>query len=367
MIPLFENTGLIGLGLMGGSLARAIKKHGISRNITGYTKSAESSQYALKNGIIDNIADSSAQLAKNCDIIIICTPLSTYDGIFAEISPAVVGKNCIITDVGSLKLSTIKIAEKYLSLKNLVRFVPAHPIAGTEKTGIEYSFAELYNNKKTILTPLKNTDASAISLVSDLWHRCGSKTQVIDAAAHDKIYAEVSHLPQFLAYCYALLLLENNDIIANNHNLKNNDSFWQFSRICASDPTIWLDIFSMNFNNLAAALYNFSKAFTQHKTSSPTIANDDEDLLYILPAIIAEALIKYSHNSEYAGSGFSDFTSYNNVKYVNSDESEKLIKALLFKAHELLGLIRLGDKHAALALMKKAADGYVGFKVRAFL
>lgn len=362
MIPLFENVGLIGLGLIGGSLGRSIKKHAIAKSITGYTKSPESSKYALENSIIDNIASSAAQLAIYCDIIIICTPLATYEGIFKEIAPAVIGRNCIITDVGSIKLSAIKIAEKHLAPDNFIKFVPAHPIAGTEKTGVESGFAELFTNKKTILTPLKNTDANAIRMVSNLWHKCGSITQIIDAPTHDRIYAEVSHLPQFLAYCYAMLLFDNSEVITNNLDLKNNNNFWKFSRICASDPTIWLDIFSMNLDNLTAALDKFSKILAQNKSTESNKINDEKILLHIMPTIISKSLIKCSSNAQYAGSGFNDFTSYSNMKYEHSEESGKLISALLLKTEELIDLIKIGNNKNSLAFMKKASDWYVGFK-----
>lgn len=361
MIPLFENVGLIGLGLIGGSLGRTIKKHAIAKNITGYTKSIESSKYAVDNGIIDNIANSVTELAMHCDVIIICTPLSTYEDIFKEIAPAILGKDCIITDVGSIKSPIIKIAEKYLAPENFARFVPAHPIAGTEKTGVESGFPELFTNKKTILTPLKNTDQQAISTICKLWHKCGSNTQIIDADMHDKIYAEVSHLPQFLAYCYAMLLCENSDII--NSNLKNNKDFWQFSRICASDPTIWIDIFSMNLDNLATSLDKFSNSIqAQNSIATLSKANYGNILLNIIPAIISETLIKCSPDAQYAGSGFRDFTSYNNMPYEYSEESGKLIAEMLLKAQELINLIKIGNNKNALTFMKKSADFYVGFR-----
>lgn len=341
MIPLFENAGLIGLGLIGGSLARAMKKHGLAHKITGYTKSPESSKKALELGIIDDIATTIARLAENCDIIIISTPLSSYRDIAAELAKSV-KKDTIITDVGSLKAPFISTFSEYLSIRNMQLLVPAHPIAGTEKTGVEAGFAELFEEKKTILTKLEITSPDAISKVTKLWEGCGSNVVELAANEHDKIYAEVSHLPQFLAYCYAELLRRKN---ADLSNLKNDDAFCKFTRICASDPAIWLDIFSMNKENLLDSLNNFSES----------IANIQENNIP-LPALISSALINCSpHAPEFAGSGFKDFTSYKN------EENEKLQSAaeeFIAVTKEFYSTIKSGDNEAALGFMQQASGWY---------
>jgi len=366
MIPVFKNIGLIGLGLIGGSLARVIKKNGLAQKITGYTKSPESSNRALELGIIDSISKSNFQLATHCDLIIISTPLSTYDNIFQEIAPAITGRTCIITDVGSIKLPAISLAKKYFTEQNLRYFVSAHPIAGTEKTGVESGFAELFEEKKLILTPHEKTSQNAIAIVSQFWEDCGSNIRILEAGAHDKIYAEVSHLPQFLAYCYATLLLENKEILPSSATLSNNKNFQQFSRICSSDPTIWYDIFSMNIGYLASSLNNFtitmldaiSSIITEtsgtHSDRNVVVANS---LLHEVPTLISAALVKCSPDAPtYAGSGFKDFSSFHANLSNPSDKSIALLAELLSKAQELLNLIKVGDDNKSMAFMQKAAS-----------
>ncbi len=358
MIPLFKNAGLIGLGLIGGSIARAMKKQGLAETITGYTKSSESLQTALQLGIIDNIASSSSQLAESCDIIIICTPLSTYENILKEIAPVIKNRTCIITDVGSLKAFTMELAEKYLSKENQKSFIPAHPIAGTEKTGVEAGFAELFNGKRTILTPASDASSQAIKKVSELWSGIGSKIEIMDASAHDKIYAEVSHLPQFLAYCYAALL---KNTTKKQSNLT--EEFLRFSRICASDPTIWLDIFAMNISNLLACLNNFTNELKNNAITAPV---NDEYLYKILPAIIAGTLIKCSPNSNYAGSGFKDFTSYPktalehlyNFKADNRGSTNEIYNKFLFGINELSSYLKHKQPDKALDFMRSSSAWY---------
>ena len=343
---IFNNIGLIGLGLIGGSLARAIKKDNLANIVTGYAKSSQSLNAAAEIGMIDKAAGSLKELASNCDIIIICTPLSTYENIFKELSNYIKGREVIITDVGSLKFYTIELAERYFSKENNKLFIPAHPIAGTEKTGVNSGFAELFNGKKTILTPSIYSSKEALDKVSRLWKLCGSNIEILDAKTHDKIYAEVSHLPQFLAYCYASLLPEN--ILSG----KLPEQFWKFSRICASDPVIWLDIFNINKNNLMDSLDNFIKYFDGIKFHS--IYTD-------LPAIISQSLIKYSNSKEYAGSGFKDFTSYNKKLNLNSDGSN-IEDNFILKIKELSSYINSGDDKNAMEFMSNASIFYRKFR-----
>ena len=368
MVAIFENAGIIGLGLIGGSLARAMKKHGITKNITGYTGREASSARALELGMIDFVATSITEIAEKCDVIIICTPLSIYEYIFKELAHTLVEKQTIISDVGSLKMPVIDLAKKYLAKENFNLFIPAHPIAGTEKTGVESGFAELFEGKNIILATNINNPKQAIDKISELWKLCGSKIQIIDAASHDKIYAEVSHLPQLLAYCYAMVLLENKDVI-DKDNLKNNYAFWHFSRICASDPAIWIDIFSMNKENLEASLDKFiveisSTAISTQSGEMSATGSDSNALLSALPTLISSTLIKYSHNAgKYAGSGFKDFTSYNSNQLHHTDKSIEFTNQIIAKSKKLMGLIKEADNKNAMDFMYMAVGFYKNLKV----
>lgn len=365
MTTIFENAGLIGLGLIGGSLARAMKKHAIAKNIIGYTNSKASSMKALELGMIDTIANSISDLAKECDIIIICTPLSTYENIAKEIAASIEGRKCIITDVGSLKVPVINAFNKYLLEENKKYLIPAHPIAGTEKTGVESGFAELFIDKKTILTPEKETSIDAIKLVEKLWHICGSNTEILSAKKHDEIYAEVSHLPQFLAYCYASLLVKNCNSEDSNSIA---DEFWKFSRICASEPTIWLDIFTLNQTNLLICLDKFvveiqeilNKLYNSIPPASSGKINYHKYLTHDLPAIISTALIKCSPHQQYSGSGFKDFTSYVNIKHTQNKCS--LLGNFLDEVQILASLSKSENYSGMMNFMKEASEGYMEFK-----
>ena len=361
MNPQFKNIGLIGLGLIGSSLARVIRKNRLAERITGHTKPLTHAKKALELGIIDNIAASNAEIAASCDLVIISTPLLAYDNIFHEIHMEIKGRNCLITDVGSLKFPVITIAERYLESENLKYFVPAHPIAGTEKTGVEAGFAELFANKKTILTPTINTLPEATAKITKFWSDCGSKVEALNADLHDMIYAEVSHLPQFLAYCYALLLLEQNANYLSDLHV--DVAFKRFSRICTSDPAIWLDIFMMNKANLATSLDKFISTIQDVMRRKSNISgdapeNDNKTLITTIPAIISAALIESCpHAEQYAGSGFKDFTSLKQNIYRSSyKESEQLIACLISKARELIELIKTYDYKESMALMQRAAN-----------
>lgn len=347
---LFKNAGLIGLGLIGGSLARAMKKHGLATKITGYTNSVESSKVAKRLGIIDDIAPSLKELAEKSDIIIISTPISSYGQIAREIS-SYTTENCIITDVGSLKLPFIEIFSEYLPKSSIPFLVPAHPIAGTEKTGVESGFAELFEGKKTILTPTALTNKKAMQSVKELWQACGSSTKIVDAARHDMIYAEVSHLPQFLAFCYAELLRREIEVKKNNECFANEERFWTFTRICASNPLIWLDIFRMNKTNLLGALDNFTKHLLDVGVEH-----------HSFPALISTTLIKCSpHAAEFGGSGFRDFTSYEYTTVRNSDMI-KFTSELIGITQELADSIRSNSPMQALEFMNTASSWYKDFR-----
>lgn len=355
MTTIFKNAGLIGLGLIGGSLARAMKKHNVAENIAGYTNSTASSQRALELDIVDSIANSISEMASICDIIIISTPLSTYENITIEIARNI-NENCIITDVGSLKMPAINVFNKILPDNIQHNIVPAHPIAGTEKTGVESGFAELFVDKKIILTPTTGTSVNAINLVKRLWQICGGNVEFVDATNHDKIYAEVSHLPQFLAYCYASLL----DKHAGNLKITDNN-FWKFSRICASDPVIWLDIFILNKENLLTSLNAFTNAMktTAYKNTSQDI---NCYLTEILPATISTSLIKCSANQQFAGSGFKDFTSYGMQEI--TENNPDLLNKFLQEISKLASTITQNNQEKMFDFMKSASTFFNAFKMK---
>ncbi len=311
---LFNNIGIIGVGLIGSSLARAIKKGKLANIISGYSISEETSNKALALGIIDkksNLID----IAKDADLIIICSPPSSYENIIKEMSPYLIAGKVIISDVGSVKRFFIDLVNKYFSSDLKPFVVPAHPIAGTEKSGVEAGSAELFFDKKIIITPHENIAKESLEKIKTLWNILGSKVVELSAIKHDEIYAQISHLPQLVAYSYANLLLNNKDVISKNQSYINKEEFKRFSRICFSDPLIWVDIFIFNKRNIRNFAENFIVNFEelsgkQNKITSNSIQDKALQLLNVVPSLLACSLRKTATYLEYAGTGFKDISSY---------------------------------------------------------
>ncbi|MCK5647258.1 MAG: prephenate dehydrogenase/arogenate dehydrogenase family protein, partial [Gammaproteobacteria bacterium] len=189
---------IIGVGLIGGSFARALRQAGMVEHISGCGRSSENLQKALDLGVIDDFFLDIKDAVKNADLIFIATPVGSFQQILSQIKNAM--KNgAIITDAGSTKFSVIEAAQ---SVFNEIpeNFVPGHPIAGTENSGVEASFSELYQNHRVILTPVEQTSAAAVELVSQLWTSIGAQVVIMEARHHDLVLAATSHLPHLLAF-----------------------------------------------------------------------------------------------------------------------------------------------------------------------
>lgn len=240
-----KTVSIIGLGLIGGSIAKGLPKTGSNKyHVIGYNKTTATAKQALKEGAIDAIAKTLAEAAK-ADIIVLCTPLETYDEIMAQIADHL-EPNTVITDVGSVK--TPCIFSVFNALPPAVEFVPAHPIAGKEKSGFAAADGKLFVGKKTILTPLPKNHAESNLAVENMWKDLGATVESMTAAEHDKIYAFVSHVPQLLAYAYRMAIRHKKYALAELP--KDEGDFATFSRIAKSDPALWADIFMQNSANI---------------------------------------------------------------------------------------------------------------------
>lgn len=260
---------------MGASLAVAIRKKKIAKKILGFSRSSETIKKALRLGYIDEGVSSIS--AKSADLIIICTPLGTYESI-GRVLKKFPNKKAIITDIGSVKEKPSEIIRNFL-------FVPAHPIAGSEKSGIDAALQNLYEGKKVIITPIKTTSTVATKKVESFWKDIGCNIEKLSPAKHDEIYAAVSHLPQLMIFAYAEMLGRN------KHKGKA-----EFFRLAASDKAMWRDIFSVNKKNISKCIAKIKKA------------NVNADSI---PQWISNALIKVTPKSylKYAGTGFKSATS----------------------------------------------------------
>ncbi len=263
---------IIGVGLIGGSLARALKNVNAVTTVVGYGRDENNLKRAVSLGVIDSYSLDIETVVNDSDIVVLATPLSTADKLFSAMS-GVLKKTVVITDVGSAKGSIVKSARENLG-DLFTRFVPAHPIAGKEESGIDASFAELFDAHQVILTPLSKTDAQAIHLITKMWKLTGAEVVNLDIEHHDTILAATSHLPHVLAYALVdcLSSMQERDEIFKFAA----GGFADFTRLASSHPRMWHDICFSNRKQLLNAMERFDQHL--HKIRE-AITEDDSDAL----------------------------------------------------------------------------------------
>lgn len=242
---------LVGLGLIGGSLARALREAGAVASIRGYDRDPEQIRQALALGVIDSAGSDAADAVRGADIAVIAVPVLATAAALQACKPGL-SADMIVTDVGSTKQSVLAaVREIFGALPP--RFVAAHPIAGTEKSGVVHSQAGLFRGHRLILTPHEAQDADALSVVEGLWQAAGARVVKMDAARHDAIFAATSHLPHLLAYSFVEMLTRldgaDADIFPNAGG-----GFRDFTRIASSSPRMWHDIIRANREQVARLL-----------------------------------------------------------------------------------------------------------------
>ena len=254
---LFKQTTLIGIGLIGSSIARAIKKKNLSKRICIFSRSQKTINKAKKLKLGNIYTTHLKQSVKNSDLVILCTPLSTYETILKKISNNIM-PNAILSDVGSVKLSVDKIFSKFLNKG--FHIIPAHPIAGTEKSGPEAGFAELFVRRWCVLTPSSNYDKKSLNKIQKLWINLGSKTLIMKPENHDKILALTSHMPHLISYSIVSSVLNINAKEKSKVIKFSAGGFRDFTRIASSDAIMWKDIFLNNKKNLLKTIKEFKKS-----------------------------------------------------------------------------------------------------------
>ena len=257
---LFNQITIIGLGLIGSSLALSIRKSKISSRTVGYSRSPKTRNTSKRLRLVDKVSNKLEDSVRGSDLIIICTPLSSYANIIKKIIPHI-SKGTIISDVGSAKEKTINEIIPLLSNDDI--FIPAHPIAGTEKSGPSAGFAELFDDRWCIITPLKNNKKSHINKVKNLWKSLGSDVEVMSPQRHDRVMAITSHLPHLIAYNIVSTAADLENVTKSDIIKYSASGFRDFTRIASSDPTMWRDIF---LNNKEAVLEMISR-FTEDLTA----------------------------------------------------------------------------------------------------
>lgn len=252
-VPLIDRLLIVGVGLIGGSLARALKQAGMVGRVLGLSRTDRSIEAALELGVIDEAASDLGAAAAEADVIVLATPVRTMTRLWPQLNNAL-SDTAIVTDVGSVKGRVVDDARVALG-SACARFVPAHPIAGTENSGVEASFAELFVDKQVILTPLEDNDPRAVDVVERMWTVCGARVSSMAVAEHDRLLAATSHLPHVVAYALV-------DYLASRPEAQElfelaAGGFYDFTRIASSDPTMWRDICLTNAAPLADVVRGF--------------------------------------------------------------------------------------------------------------
>lgn len=248
----FKKVAIIGVGLIGGSLAIVLKKKGLAGAITGIGRGLPNLEAAKRLGVVDDFTQDIAGGVEGADLVVVAVPVLKI-GIAIEKAAKRLKKGAIVTDVGSVKKAVIDEVEPLMPKG--VHFVPGHPIAGTEHSGVEAAFAELYIGRKCILTPTKKTDKGALDIVKKMWEEAGSEVAVMDPLTHDWILAAVSHLPHMIAYN-----LVNTVADLEVDALKfSAGGFRDFTRIASSSPEMWSDICAMNKDSIVKMIESFQE------------------------------------------------------------------------------------------------------------
>ncbi|MDA0997688.1 MAG: prephenate dehydrogenase/arogenate dehydrogenase family protein, partial [Proteobacteria bacterium] len=241
--PLFKKIALIGVGLIGSSLARRIRQDGLAGEIAVATRSAETLARAGELGLFDSGTLDAVEAATDADLVIICTPMGSVADVGRQIAGAL-KHGAIVSDVGSVKSPVLRDLAPLLPAN--VHLVPGHPVAGTEHSGPDAGFPTLFDKRWTILTPAAGTDAAAVDRVAALWRACGARVEVMDAGHHDQVLAITSHLPHLIAYTIVGTATELGEDLQKEIIQFSASGFRDFTRIAASDPVMWRDIFLAN-------------------------------------------------------------------------------------------------------------------------
>ncbi len=256
MAPLYDRVALIGLGLIASSMFWAMKRAGLAGEITGYARSAETRDTARDIGLCDRVCDTAVDAVEGADLIVLCVPVGAMGPVAAEIAPAL-KPGATVSDVGSVKKAVINAVAPHLPRD--VHFVPAHPMAGTEHSGPTSGFAELFDNKFTLIVPVADSDRAAVNRLQSLWHGMGAKTDKMDADHHDLVCAVTSHAPHLIAYTMVGVADDIRRVTDTEVIRYSAAGFRDFTRIAASDPTMWRDVFLNNKDATLEILGRFTE------------------------------------------------------------------------------------------------------------
>ncbi len=241
--PVYERVALIGLGLIASSMFWAMKRAGLAGEVTGYARSLETRETARRIGLCDRVCDSAAEAVEGADLVVLCVPVGAMGAVAAEIAPAL-RPGATVSDVGSVKRHVIDAVSPHIP--EGVHFVPSHPLAGTEHSGPESGFASLFENRWNLLVPVEGSDPEAVERLRRLWEGMGANVDEMDADHHDLVLAVTSHAPHLIAYTMVGVADDLRRVTDSEVIKYSAAGFRDFTRIAASDPTMWRDVFLSN-------------------------------------------------------------------------------------------------------------------------
>ena len=268
---LFQRIALIGLGLQGSSIAWVAKRESLTTHIVGCARTKATRDKALELGFVDSVHENPADAVSDADVVFLCTHIGSYGAIAKAIAPAL-KKGAIVTDVGSVKRAVIRDVVPYLP--DDVHFVPGHPVAGTEHTGPESGFADLFVDRYCVLTPESDCDPAAVDKIRQFWQHAGMSVEMMDADHHDRVLAVTSHLPHLIAYTIVGTVSDlekelEREVSDGDTSINTNEvarysagGFRDFTRIAASDPEMWRDVFLNNRDAILEMIGRFSEDLT---------------------------------------------------------------------------------------------------------
>jgi len=271
---IFEKLALVGIGLIGSSIARRVKVDGVANEIAIATRSSDTLNRAKELALGDTYFLDAAEAVQGADCVILCSPVGTYGAIAAHIAPHLMA-GAIVTDVGSVKASVVEQMSPHLP--EHVHFIPGHPIAGTEYSGPEAGFPSLFDNRWCILTPNENSDQDAVEKLQSFWRALGSDVEIMEVEHHDLVLAVTSHIPHLIAYNIVGTASDLEDVTESEVMKFSAGGFRDFTRIAASDPEMWRDVFLHNRKAVLEILGRFSEDLARLQRA---VRWGDGDLLF---------------------------------------------------------------------------------------
>ncbi len=274
MAVIYERVALIGLGLIAGSMALAMRRAGLANEVVGYAKSAETRAIAREINLCDRVAESAVDAVDGADLVVLCVPVGAMEAVAREIGPRL-KPGATVSDVGSVKRTVIDAVGPYIP--DGVHFIPAHPLAGTEHSGPRSGFAELFEQRYTIIVPVEGSDPAAIDRLTSLWKGMGALVEEMDPEHHDLVLAVTSHTPHLIAYTMVGVADDLRRVTDSEVIKYSAAGFRDFTRIAASDPVMWRDVF---LNNKDATLEILGRFTEELFALQRAIRQEDGDHLH---------------------------------------------------------------------------------------